>query len=194
MSGWRTTQNQTAVIHIQNLARLPQEPHQAADRQHPGVLDAGPLLGRLHAGHLRPCDHRRPTQSRADDGEHPLPCCLMLSATRSRWGQRLGQKKAAGENNNLCKQKDPKPYGFGSFMARREGFEPPAFWSVGCLKGKSEPFRLRFALFTTARSADFPLFPSSPARFFGFWVKSGSKTDVWQENSNSQFAFMPSGS
>ena len=33
----------------------------------------------------------------------------MLSATRSRWGQRLGQKKAAGENNNLCKQKDPKP-------------------------------------------------------------------------------------
>ena len=39
----------------------------------------------------------------------------MVSATRSRWGQRLGQKKAAGENNNLCKQKDPKPYGFGPF-------------------------------------------------------------------------------
>ena len=39
----------------------------------------------------------------------------MLSAIRSRWGQRLGQKKAVGENNNLCKQKDPKPYGFGSF-------------------------------------------------------------------------------
>ena len=39
----------------------------------------------------------------------------MVSAIRSRWGQRLGQKKAAGENNNLCKQKDPKPYGFGSF-------------------------------------------------------------------------------
>ena len=33
----------------------------------------------------------------------------MLSAIRSRWGQRLGQEKAAGENNNLCKQKDPKP-------------------------------------------------------------------------------------
>ena len=31
----------------------------------------------------------------------------MVSATRSRWGQRLGQKKAAGENNNLCKQKGP---------------------------------------------------------------------------------------
>ncbi len=33
----------------------------------------------------------------------------MLSAARSRWGQRLGQKKAVGENNNLCKQKGPKP-------------------------------------------------------------------------------------
>ena len=45
-----------------------------------------------------------------------VACSLsMLSSIRSRWGQRLGQKKAAGENNNLCKQKDPKPYGFGSF-------------------------------------------------------------------------------
>ena len=48
-------------------------------------------------------------------------------------------------------------------LVRREGFEPQAFWSVGCLKGKSESFRLRFVLFATVRSADFPLFPSSPA-------------------------------
>ena len=41
--------------------------------------------------------------------------------------------------------------------------ELPAFWSVGCLTHKSELFRLRFVLFTTIRSADFPLFPSSPA-------------------------------
>ena len=88
----------------------------------------------------------------------------MLSAARSRWGQRLGQKKAAGENNNLCKQKDPKPLWFRVFLARREGFEPPAFWSVGCLKHESESFRLRFVLFTTVRSADFPLFPSGSAR------------------------------
>ena len=115
MSEWRTTQNQTAVIHIQNLARLPQEPHQAADRQHPGVLDAGPLLGRLHAGYLRPRHHRRTAQGGANHGEHPLPCGIDLSAIRSRWGQRLGQGKAASENSNLCKQKDPKPYGFGSF-------------------------------------------------------------------------------
>ena len=56
-----------------------------------------------------------------------------------------------------------------------EVLEPPAFWSVGCLKGKSESFRLRFVLFTIIRSADLPLFPSSPARFFRIlgqnWVK-----------------------
>ena len=52
---------------------------------------------------------------------------------------------------------------FRGLLARREGFEPPAFWSVGCSKHKSESFRLRFVLFTTVRSADFPLFPSRPA-------------------------------
>ena len=36
----------------------------------------------------------------------------------------------------------------------------------GCLKGKSELFRLRFVLFNTVRSTDFPLFPSMPVRFF----------------------------
>mgnify|MGYP006995433444 FL=1 len=60
-------------------------------------------------------------------------------------------------------------------MVRREGFEPPAFWSVGCLTHKSESFRLRFVLFTTVRSADLPLFPSRLARFFRIlgqkWVK-----------------------
>lgn len=53
--------------------------------------------------------------------------------------------------------------------------ELPAFWSVGCLTHKSESFRLQFVLFTTVHSADFPLFPSSPARFFRIlgqkWVK-----------------------
>ena len=60
-------------------------------------------------------------------------------------------------------------------MARREGFEPPAFWSVGCLTHKSELFRLRFVLFATIRSADFPLFPSGSARSDSIlgqnWVK-----------------------
>ena len=56
--------------------------------------------------------------------------------------------------------------------------DPPAFWSVGCLKGKSELFRLRFVLFAAVRSADFPLFPSSPARFFRIlgqkWVRGSN--------------------
>ena len=56
---------------------------------------AGSLLGGLHTGHLRPRYHRCAAESSPDDGEHPLPCRLMLSAIRSRWGQRLGQKKAA---------------------------------------------------------------------------------------------------
>ena len=67
-------------------------------------------------------------------------------------------------------------------MVRREGFEPPAFWSVGCLTHKSELFRLRFVLFATIRSADFPLFPSSPARFFRVlgqnWVKRSPANTV----------------
>ena len=53
--------------------------------------------------------------------------------------------------------------------------ELPAFWSVGCLKHKSESFRLRFVLFTAIRSVSFPLFPSKPARFFRIlgqnWVR-----------------------
>ena len=70
------------------------------------------------------------------------------------------------------KTKRPETVRFRVFLARREGFEPPAFWSVGCLKHKSEPFRLRFVLFTAVRSASFPLFPSSPACFISC---SGSK-------------------
>ena len=63
-------------------------------------------------------------------------------------------------------------------MVRREGFEPPAFWSVGCLTHKSELFRLRFVLFAAVRSADFPLFPSRPTRSNPIlgqkWVKHGA--------------------
>ena len=51
-------------------------------------------------------------------------------------------------------------------MVRREGFEPPAFWSVGCLKGKTEPFRLRFVLFAAIRSADFSIVSIQPCPLF----------------------------
>ena len=60
-----------------------------------GVLDARSLLGGFHTGHLRPRYHGRTAQGGTNDGQYPIPCRLMLSATRSRWGQRLGQKKAA---------------------------------------------------------------------------------------------------
>ena len=79
-------------------------------------------------------------------------------------GSAFGSEKSSGRKQQLMQTKRPEALRFRVFLARREGFEPPAFWSVGCLKGKSELFRLRFVLFTAVRSADFPLFPSSPAR------------------------------
>ena len=124
-----------------------------------GVLDAGPLLGGIHAGHLRPRHHRRAAQGSANNGKYPIRRCLILSAVRSRWGQRLGQKKATGENNNLYKTKIPEILRFRGLLARREGFEPPAFWSVGCPEEKTEPFRLRFKLFTDICWTGIPLFP-----------------------------------
>ena len=141
-----------------------------------GQQYARSLLRGLYAGHLRPRHHRRPTQSRPDHGEYPIPCGIDLSVVRSRWGQRLGQKKATPPNSNLRKAKVLEIRRFRGLLVRREGFEPPAFWSVGCLTHKSESFRLRFVLFTAVRSADFPLFPPGPARFFRIlgqkWVRS----------------------
>ena len=65
------------------------------------LLHARPLLRRLHPGHLRPCYHRRPTQSRPNHGQYPIRRSLILSAIRSRWGQCLGHEKATSENRNL---------------------------------------------------------------------------------------------
>ena len=90
-------------------------------------------------------------------------------------GSAFGSEKSSGRKQQLMQTKRPETLRFRVFLARREGFEPPAFWSVGCLKGKSEPFRLRFVLFAAVHSADFPLFPPSPACFFRIlgqkWVK-----------------------
>ena len=119
--------------------------------------------------HLGPCAY----PSYWDMGQ--IPVSALWGIVYARWGQRLGQEKAAGESNNLCKTKRPETLRFRVFLARREGFEPPAFWSVGCIKHKLEPKRLQFVLFATIRSADFPLFPSMPVRFFRIlgqnWVK-----------------------
>ena len=90
-------------------------------------------------------------------------------------GSAFGSEKSSGRKQQLMQIKRPETLRFRVFLARREGFEPPACWSVGCLTHKSEPFRLRFVLFTAVRSADFPLFPSGPACIFRVlgqkWVK-----------------------
>ena len=106
-----------------------------------------------------------------------ISCPFSWVQFSSRWGQRLGQKKATRPNSNLRKAKVLEIRRFRGLLVRREGFEPPAFWSVGCLKGKSESFRLRFVLFTAIRSVSFPLFPSSPTRPNSIlgqnWVRHG---------------------
>ena len=102
MSGWRTTQNQTAVIHIQNLARLPQ----------------------------------RTSSSR---------------------------RSAASVISNLCKQKT-RSLTVSGLLARREGFEPPAFWSVRLSQAQIGAISAPICAFTAVHSADFPLFPSRLAR------------------------------
>ena len=86
----------------------------------------------------------------------------------------------------MGKRKTPEPFNFNGFgVARREGFEPPAFWSVGCLKGKSEPFRLRFVLFTAICWTDIPLFPSGAAPSNPIlgqkWVKISSQAAARQK-------------
>ena len=102
----------------------------------------------------------------SDGFRYPLPL-----------GSAFGSGKSSGRKHQLMQTKRPETVRFRVFLARREGFEPPAFWSVGCLTHKSEPFRLRFVLFATVRSADLPLFPSSPARSNSVlgqnWVRYG---------------------
>ena len=93
-------------------------------------------------------------------------------------GSAFGSEKSSGRKQQLMQTKRPETLRFRVFLARREGFEPPAFWSVGCLKHKSKPFRLRFVLFTAVYSASFPLFPPSPACSGSVlgqkWVKRGA--------------------
>ena len=74
------------------------------------------------------------------------------------------------------KQKVREIFDFTNFLARREGFEPPAFWSVGYLGAKMASFRLRFAVLASVHSENIPMFPSGTAcsiRILGQkWVRS----------------------
>ena len=53
--------------------------------------------------HLGPCAY----PSYWDMGQ--IPVSALWGIVYARLSQRLGQKKAASEISNLCKQKDPKP-------------------------------------------------------------------------------------
>ena len=74
-------------------------------------------------------------------------------------GSAFGSEKSSGRKQQLMQTKRPEALRFRVFLARREGFEPPAFWSVGCPEEKTEPFRLRFKLFTDICWTGIPLFP-----------------------------------
>ena len=150
------------------------------DNRKPLIYGAFPVCRNYTVrAYLRPRHHRRTAQGGANDGQYPIPCGIDLSAIRSRWGQRLGQEKSSGRKQQLMQTKRPETLRFQAFLARREGFEPPAFWSVGCLGEKTESFRLRFMLFTTVCWTDFPLFPSGSARSNSIlgqkWVKISSQ-------------------
>ena len=67
------------------------------------VKTVSSMLDHYSAG-LRPCDHGRPAQSRPDDGQYPIPCCLTVSTTRSRWGLRI-QLKCGAQINLGSKKK-----------------------------------------------------------------------------------------
>ena len=80
------------------------------------------------------------------------------------FGSAFGSEKSGGRKQQLMQTKRPETVRFRVFLARREGFEPPAFWSVGCLPRKIASFLLGLVLFGAVRSEKFPLFPASPVR------------------------------
>ena len=91
-------------------------------------------------------------------------------------GQDMGQKgqprinarkKYGKPNKTPAKSKD-----FTGVLARREGFEPPAFWSVAALKGKMQAFSVLSEPIVSGSISFLTLFcPLTPLEFFLFWVK-----------------------
>ena len=75
------------------------------------------------------------------------------------------------------------------FLARREGFEPPAFWSVAALKSEEQKFRVLFKLIASGSIAFPGLFhPSTPQAIFLFWVK------LWVRHVSDKSSSQPSAS
>ena len=86
-----------------------------AHLRHPGLAErcgrkdriryAGPLLRRLHPGHLRPRYHRSTENGGKYHGKHPLRCCPVIPHLGQRSGQILSQTLIAEHFTGKCKQK-----------------------------------------------------------------------------------------
>ncbi len=86
---------------------------------------AGAFFGRLHAGHLRPCNDRSQAGSGQNNGQHSLRCGIVLSAPHpvgvsvrvkknqqaSYWAKKCGKSPAFVRNQD--------------FLAAERGLEPP---------------------------------------------------------------------
>ena len=98
-------------------------------------------------------------------------------------GSAFGSEKSSGRKQQLMQTKRPETLRFRVFLARREGFEPPAFWSVGCLPRKIASFLLGLVLFGAVYSEKFPLFPASPVHSIPIlgqkWVKEDFVITNW---------------
>ena len=118
-------------------------------RENP-LRHAGSLLGGLHSGYLRP---RYRLHAEAGGGcgrEFPLWYSPALTAPNSRMGHGLGQTGAAKSNHQKkCRKKNKSTeiQQISVDLVRPEGFEPPAFWSVACLRVHGKCFLPRLVLF-----------------------------------------------
>ena len=95
--------------HLRNAGTAKRCGHQ--DR----VWYAGAFFSRLHAGQLRPCNDLGQAWSSKNNGQHSIWRGIVLSATRSRLGQRLGQgKQRASYRAKKC-EKSPEILRFQDF-------------------------------------------------------------------------------
>ena len=137
------------------------------------------LVNSSLAGALQFCRSRNVTRQ----GKTRREYCRILKGLDAVWGHFCPSKPCLPLliDGTVRQNKNREPIEINRFaVVRREGFEPPAFWPVGCLTHKSESFQLRFVIFATVRWADFPLFPPSPARSNSILGQSGSGTGGFQ--------------
>ena len=111
---------------------------------------AGTLLGGFYLGHIRPRHHLHAEAGGERGGQFPLRYSPALTAPNSGMGRGLGQigavksshQKKCGEINKTAEIQR-----ISAVLVRPEGFEPPAFWSVACLRVHGKRFLPRLVLF-----------------------------------------------